>query len=203
MPRNRWDIISKLIIDNKIRTVADIGISKGQTVSGIKRNLHDSMPGGYQLEAYYGIDPFLEPYFKIEQSMLNDFNNWLPFKMVEKTSNDFFTEYKDLRVDLIFIDGDHRPEQYKKDLSNSKTALKEGGILIGHDYIPALLDRKAYATVNADWTNEPYYRISEYIDSFVGEENLNFEQDKRVESGKPVFIWWTFKKGDKFSKVRE
>ena len=46
---------------------------------------------------------------------------------------DAFFEQNDEMFDLIFIDGDHRYEQAKKDLDNSMPCLAEGGIIAYDD----------------------------------------------------------------------
>lgn len=38
------------------------------------------------------------------------------------------------KVDMVFIDGDHRYETVKKDIKRALSLLKPGGIISGHDY---------------------------------------------------------------------
>ena len=52
------------------------------------------------------------------------------------TSDDFFGEFQHWTYDIIFVDGDHRHEQVKKDVANSLDALSEGGIIVMHDCLP-------------------------------------------------------------------
>jgi predicted O-methyltransferase YrrM len=37
-------------------------------------------------------------------------------------------------VDMVFIDGDHRPETVVRDIDKALSILKPGGIICGHDY---------------------------------------------------------------------
>lgn len=37
-------------------------------------------------------------------------------------------------VDMVFIDGDHRYEEVKKDIKIAKRLLRPGGLIAGHDY---------------------------------------------------------------------
>jgi predicted O-methyltransferase YrrM len=50
-------------------------------------------------------------------------------------SDDFFkkNEEWDGKFDIIFVDGDHRYEQSKKDLGNAMKAIKPNGIIYLHD----------------------------------------------------------------------
>lgn len=51
-------------------------------------------------------------------------------------SDDFFSENTET-FDLIYIDGDHRSNQVRKDLKNSLQILNPNGIIIMHDIAPA------------------------------------------------------------------
>lgn len=37
-------------------------------------------------------------------------------------------------VDMVFIDGDHRPETVIRDIQQALVSLRDGGIISGHDY---------------------------------------------------------------------
>ena len=50
------------------------------------------------------------------------------------TSNEFFKK-NNKYFDLIYVDGDHSPDQIKIDLINSWNALKNGGFLLLDDYM--------------------------------------------------------------------
>jgi len=49
-------------------------------------------------------------------------------------SSDFvFPNHSD-KADLVFIDGDHRYKQVKKDIEVAKSIIRPGGVICGHDY---------------------------------------------------------------------
>jgi len=53
------------------------------------------------------------------------------------TSDDYFEQLdKDVKFDLVFIDGLHHWEQVIKDVENSLDHLKEGGSILCHDCLP-------------------------------------------------------------------
>ena len=51
------------------------------------------------------------------------------------TSDDFFNQ-NTREFGLIYIDGDHRSEQVRKDLINSLLYLQPGGVIVMHDIAP-------------------------------------------------------------------
>jgi len=55
-------------------------------------------------------------------------------KLIQKFSDEAISEIEDQSYDLIFIDGNHSYEYVKRDILNYLPKVKEGGILIGHDY---------------------------------------------------------------------
>jgi len=87
-------------------------------------------------------------YLEIGVSTNKVFNS-IPLKMSNKfgvdpnqggnfrmTSDEFFIKYKNLKFDVIFIDGLHHYEQCQKDCINSINQLKENGIILFHDMLP-------------------------------------------------------------------
>jgi predicted O-methyltransferase YrrM len=42
--------------------------------------------------------------------------------------------FKDESLDIVYIDGDHRPEAERKSIEDWYTKVKRGGIISGHDY---------------------------------------------------------------------
>ena len=52
--------------------------------------------------------------------------------IIEKSSND--CDVPDKSIDFLFIDGDHRYTQLKKDLDTWLPRMKDDGIMSGHDY---------------------------------------------------------------------
>jgi hypothetical protein len=55
---------------------------------------------------------------------------------IRKTSDDAVDELKDIKVDIIYIDGLHTYDQVKKDINNYKGLIKESGFISGHDHHP-------------------------------------------------------------------
>lgn len=54
----------------------------------------------------------------------------------DSTTCDWSLYLGDRRFDLVFIDGDHSYEGVAKDIRNADKFLKEGGLMMAHDYGP-------------------------------------------------------------------
>jgi len=106
---NRIDIVNKLIAKNKLNKYLEIGVNRTNRRS-------DKVV----CEKQTGVDPNYE----------GDDETILAI-----TSDDFFATNKK-KFDLIFIDGDHRIEQVKKDLKNALAHLSKRGIVVLHDCLP-------------------------------------------------------------------
>jgi hypothetical protein len=62
-------------------------------------------------------------------------------ELVKATSDEFFSVTgKSERYGVIFVDGDHRYEQVKKDVANALKHIEKGGAVIMHDCNPASAD---------------------------------------------------------------
>lgn len=68
--------------------------------------------------------------FKRNMMLLGLWDTVHPLVMDSQTASQIFA---DGRLDLVFIDADHRYEFVKKDISYWLPKLREGGILCGHD----------------------------------------------------------------------
>jgi len=92
------------------------------------------------------IDPYLNDYdsndvacdymdlsevYKKFKKTISKYNN---INHIKKTSDNAFNDIKDIKVDLIYIDGLHTYNQVKKDIINYKSLLNDFGYISGHDY---------------------------------------------------------------------
>ena len=65
-----------------------------------------------------------------------------PCEFYEMTSDEFFKQFRD-KVDIVFIDSDHKYPQLKKDFENSLGILNPGGTILIHDTDPSTRERLA------------------------------------------------------------
>jgi predicted O-methyltransferase YrrM len=71
--------------------------------------------------------------------------------------------------DLVFIDGDHSPEGFRRDLENCIRWVRPGGLILCHDISP--LPNYTAETRGGDWPSQ-----------YVGEEFLRMVEDKKLRS---------------------
>ena len=74
------------------------------------------------------------------------------------TSYEFFIQNKDT-FDLIFIDGLHIYEQVIKDIDNSLKVLKENGIILVHDCLPAKIWHQTIPQTHTSWNGDVWKSI--------------------------------------------
>ena len=86
-------------------------------------------------------------------------------EMKNCNSNDCYEEVPDEYIDFLFIDGDHRYDQVKKDLDNWVPKVKEGGIICGHDYDGLSYDEEH---VNKDFHNDRHHGVIKAVSERFG-----------------------------------
>ena len=124
----RFDLINKLISDNKFKNYLEIGVCHPEECfNKINCENKDSVDPGYE-----------NPHNPVKYKMTSDdFFNWL---------NKLDGPNK--RYDVIFIDGLHLSWQVKNDIENSLKYLNDDGYIILHDCNPPdiFYARENYAT---------------------------------------------------------
>lgn len=107
----------------------------------------------------FAIDPGLHPQLKtVLQQVKKDVNHLQMF------SHDAVIQLRQqFEADgnfppFIFVDGDHSYEGVKQDIINYFPLLKPGGIMMFHDYLPALNDENRSAILSHHGGNEPGIR---------------------------------------------
>jgi len=132
-------------------TVAEIGVYEGKHAKSMFRHLN--------ISKFYGIDPYEE------YEDFNDSNEVIPanqkalinakkaaqkrlskhikkITFIKKYSHDAVNHIP--KVDLVYIDGNHNYDYFKKDLENYYKKVREGGILAGHDITHAKFNRDIF-----------------------------------------------------------
>lgn len=184
MQQHKWELLSDLIINNSCKNIVDLGFSNGATIKWIQNILTNK---NYTIEKYYGVDSFDDQlcyygpkYYAATENDLRILLGWYPFIFINKTTDDAFNDIPN-NVDLVFVDASHVPAQMIQDIKNYSEKLKDGGVLVGHEY--GLFIKPIYGD---------YGDITRFVDSYIGKENINIVQDKRLETGLPCWLWWTY-----------
>jgi len=53
---------------------------------------------------------------------------------IKKESTEASNDFDDYFFDMIYIDGDHSEDGFRKDIENWFSKVKDGGVIAGHDY---------------------------------------------------------------------
>tara|TARA_B100001057_G_scaffold7363_1_gene6728 strand:- start:21 stop:716 length:696 start_codon:yes stop_codon:yes gene_type:complete len=132
----------------------EIGSFEGNSAMFIAENFKDCK--------IYCVDTWIghEQYFKdknfneIEKNFNLNTKNYSNIIKIKNKSDAFFKENKDLKFDVIYVDGDHYSDQVSLDCLNAWALLKKNGILICDDYIWSYFD---------DIKKNPCYAINMFL----------------------------------------
>lgn len=120
--------------------MVEIGCFTGESTSIFADHEH--------IKKIYCIDPWVSGYDKADRASKCDMNEVENIfderiskhsdkivKIKKKSSDaiDYFIE-NDIKVDLVYIDGNHQKEAVTEDINNYKQIIKEGGYISGHDW---------------------------------------------------------------------
>lgn len=102
---------------------------------------------------------FKNYYDNVYKSVKERFARYSNVKLNRMTSSDWFAENKDLKLDWIYIDGDHSYEGCLADLESSLPMIKKGGMILGDDY---------------GWPNSKYQKVgvTKAVNEFRNKHNL-------------------------------
>ena len=163
--KNRWDILIKLINENKFEVIAEIGVEHCE----IGRRVIKECPS---VKHYICVDKN-----KIAGEEEDAFILSRQCIFVNAYSHVAARFFSDKCIDLVFIDASHDYDSIKSDVESWIGKIKSGGIISGHDYCE-----------NEETLKEPYgvYR-------FINEKfkDFNLELDERVETVNN-YIWWKY-----------
>jgi len=140
-----------------------------------------------EIGVMYG-DTFIDAAKLVNRAIGVDVRNRLGsgYEFYEMSSDEFFKSFNG-KIDVIFIDGDHRFEQAKKDFENSLKILNAGGTIILHDTDPSEAVRLAptscadsYKLIGHIHDNHPELDILTFPVSCMGISVVRRQKDRRV-----------------------
>lgn len=140
-PKSRWEVLAKLIKDNNMTNVAELGTWWGKTFSYLLKNCPNTSvltvdqfkvkdaTGELGYETYNGWNM---PKFKTHAIQIADsYKDRAKLLVMDTTEASKCVE--DASLDLVFIDAGHSERELKLDIQNWSPKLKKGGYLSGHD----------------------------------------------------------------------
>lgn len=118
----RYEILAKIINENKLKSVAEIGVRDGETMFYIL----DNCP---TVEVYYAVDVNREAKF-LSDPRLDD------RRIVPQIgySVEIAAHFALNELDLVYIDADHSEANVADDIRVWLPKIKETGFITGHDY---------------------------------------------------------------------
>jgi len=138
------NIFNYLIEQNNYKSYLEIGLDNAGTFNSIN------------IENKYSVDPyFMTGMDNIRRE--EDIPKCLTWRM---TSDEMFeTVAKDMKFDLIYIDGMHTEEQVGRDIINGLKHLNVGGKLVCDDCIPASYEAQIVPRIQGLWNGDVWKAI--------------------------------------------
>lgn len=133
-----FDLMEHIKLEDIV--MIEIGCFQGESTSIFAQ--HD------QVKKIYCIDPWVSGYDRADRTSRCDMNEveaafderMKPFEekiiKLKMKSSDAITYFLDnnIKVDLVYIDGNHRESSVIEDINNYKQIIKEGMFISGHDW---------------------------------------------------------------------
>ena len=124
--------------------VVELGVFRGEFSNEIYNRIHPSYlylvdiwegtmgSGDKDGQNHITINNMEDVYYQIKDRYIDTPN----IEVIRDTSLNFLNSHLNDSFDMIYVDADHRYDAVKNDLIVSLSKVKNGGYLLGHDYIP-------------------------------------------------------------------
>ncbi len=149
--------ILKDLLKPEHKVIYEIGAWTGNSTTVLAEHAKEVGGHVWTIDTFDGRGSLLEDYsneFTIKTQLFDNLKSreLLEFVTVlEGSSNDFHSNVKNSSIDFMFIDGDHRYNQFKQDLDNWWPKMKKGGLFTGHDLDVDFIYDENY--INMDYKN--------------------------------------------------
>lgn len=138
--------INELIKENDFKHYLEIGLPVGHNINLI------------ECENKVGVDPN----YKDEVKNGEPTRKWALFAI---PSDEYFELNKNVKHDLIFIDGDHDCTQIEKDIRNAWYSLRIGGMIVIHDSFPPSKAHQIVPRQQTSWTGTVWRSVVGFIEN--------------------------------------
>ncbi len=133
----RWDVISKIILDNRLSLGAEIGVQSGENIEHIlslcpdfKIFAIDCWDPTFKYQIWpKAAQPLHEQFF---EKVLARFPNRI--QKIKAYSSEAVLKIADHTLDLVFLDASHDFDSTKNDILSWLPKIRHGGFIGGHDY---------------------------------------------------------------------
>ena len=112
----------------KLKNYVEIGVYKGRSLYSVAQAFKDNEGKAYGIEPLQGID-FEAMY---NQVLMNTevFKLSNVVEIIRKTSTEAAPYFKDIKIDMLHIHGNHDCESVQADINNYTPLIREGGIIV-------------------------------------------------------------------------
>jgi hypothetical protein len=167
---HRWDIINHFITKYEYKSYLEIGYFKGWSFDNIKCDIKvavDPNPSKteYQEKMPHGA---VDSEWSMDELGIPELN--YDRRVIKLTSDEFFERLKkqrelsqrEMKYDIIFIDGLHEAGQVLRDIQNSLLFLSERGTILLHDMNPPTWAHVTTGDAGGNWNGDCYKAILSY-----------------------------------------
>ncbi len=161
--------------------IYEIGCWTGQSTAVLAEYAKENKGHVYAIDTFDGRGSRLEK-IAVNENIYDIFVqtmeklNLLEYITIIRNSSDVvWPEIENESIDFLFIDGDHRYGQIKKDLDHWWLKIKKGGILCGHDCEGKEYDEKY---INEDFVNQRHHGVCKAVFEKFPDVKLDY------------ILWW-------------
>lgn len=143
--QNRFQLCAEIINRDKLKTIAEIGVYRGEFAEYILKNCPS-------IEKYLMIDPWrnLDEWNKPANTDDNLFNQFYletlsrtqfaseKIQVLKGKTTEVISEIEDKSLDMVYIDGDHTLKGITIDLITIWKKVKHEGFVVGDDFCPSI-----------------------------------------------------------------
>ena len=137
-------------LNKNIKNYLEIGVHNGTSMSYV-------LQSDYKVNNCYGIDLFEDTFYSdnLDKNLiynnlqkLNKNKNNIFLIKGDSTDKNIIQLFENIKLDIIFIDGNHTYEGVKKDFYNYYTFLSNNGIMIFDDFNEAPTNKGVFKFIN-------------------------------------------------------
>jgi hypothetical protein len=142
---NRLKLWTEFLTQNRVKTVAEVGVYRGQFAERLLRNCPD-IATYYLIDPWRHLDDWNKPANEADETFeehyaeaLRRTSEWESKRIVLRgRTSDVIDSIPDGSLDFVYIDGDHTLRGITIDLMRVWPKVRQGGFIGGDDFCPSV-----------------------------------------------------------------